>query len=499
MTRKQTPRNSRTYSWLETLPVVNSDFTDPSKASTPPPQRRQSLLQSGTRTTLGVISPNRMSQSPSKNPDVPKTPGRARSQIVGSNDDPERTPTANLATRSLPLRPQPQRQESPTRPITRSQKSRILEQEEVETWREAQEDDDQFLDSASQKQRRSKNLRSQGDEDDEEDDEEEVEGSESVATGITSSNVELEGVTIIQTTFDDKKYPLPDDAKSFASSLRSILQKSKIIPFCFRGVAEAEFSDFDSPTCIAAKESDCLLRLSTDEASRNDLWKEVLKIKDRALECAQGKYSEPAWNCEVHSSLLRCALEGYYKDQKIWYRNVTTHRITEKIIQPKIQGKRKPGQMVDFSIVMTPPKNLVQAVRNKMGKSFNLNQTSADDVENALIGANLETKVKALDISKGIRQLACWNLAQYNKMRQLNPGLTWQELPFLPAILTQEHAWNLYIIRMISQDEILVQGPMLVGTSAGLVGIFQILCTIQRLALWTRDHGNWWRQYVLGF
>ena len=443
-----------------------------------------------------------MPPSPIKKPGALKTPSknaRACSQIPDPPDDPDLTPTANLqasaTSRSLPPPPQPRPQESPTRRSTRLQKSNEHMQDEEEFWQRAEEDDGRLHHSASQPKLGPRmqmlTLDDVYSEQDEEDD-------RSLSSGNTTSDVSLEGVTLVEAQFQNENYAFPPPGmESLTSDLLQISRSSKVVPFRFRHAAQAKKSFVDPSDCIALQESDCKLHLPADEANCEDLWKEVLKIKDRAQECEEGNYSEIAWNCEVHSSLLRCALEGYWKDRNVWYRIVTTHRITEKSIIPKLHGKKKPGSMVDFSMVTTPSQQVIEAVYNKIGRTANINQTSAEDVEQSVLTTNIETKVKILDIKKGVHQLAVWSLAQYNKLQQLNPELEWQELPVLPAILTQQHKWNLYFIRRIAEDKILVQGHITVGTSAGVVGIFQILATIQRLARWSEEYGAWWENNVL--
>ena len=148
--------------------------------------------------------------------------------------------------------------------------------------------------------------------------EEEEEDEGSLSSGMTTSDVRLEGVILIEAEIQDKDHAFPPpDIKSLASDLLQISRSSNVIPSRFRLAAQDMISFVDPPDYIALYESDCKLRLPADEASCEDIWKNALRIQERAQECANGRYSEMAWNCEVHSSLLRCALKGYRKSKNV--------------------------------------------------------------------------------------------------------------------------------------------------------------------------------------
>ena len=528
--RKRSKASFSTCSWLDTLPFDASDFSDPSTAPTPPARKRRDLhkrtdSREKKREVLGAISFNRMPASPPKpfpqNPIaksvMPKTPSEKISSPVRAGHsergeesvDPDLTPTANAPHCINPRSCRPQ--QSPTRRSTRiseqitkhlPQHSKSVTSDE-EFWAGSKGGEEIIHQSASEAGRGVAMLTLEDDDDEDNDNDNDNDSeSQETSSGRSTSNVRLKGIRVVETSIEDKTYPpLNEGMKSLVRDLHQIGRGSKVIPSRYRQVAQEASFLLDGSDYFSTTDPECHIKaLPATEEESADFWKEIVKIEDSTQECMRKKFSEAGWNCEVHSRLLRLALQGYWKEQNVWYRNVTAHRIIEKAIIPQLRGKAKPGSIVDFSIVTELSQTTLEEIYAKLRvrKTSNINQTGAEDVEESVLAINMETKVKIIDGGKGVRQLIVWSLAQFNKFQQLSPNLAWNELPALPAILTFNHAWNLLIIRKIADDEVLVQSGFQVGRSDNILGIFQILAAIQRLAKWAKDdYMVWWDRNIL--
>ena len=102
MKRKWDAFMSTTHSWLDSLPTVPSDFTDPSIACSSLRRRRASQPRSA-RTTLGIISPNRM---PSSSPIKDLWPSKHPPKLHDRPQAHSKIPTAHPMRTCMPLAPQ---------------------------------------------------------------------------------------------------------------------------------------------------------------------------------------------------------------------------------------------------------------------------------------------------------------------------------------------------------------------------------------------------------
>ncbi|KAG8527284.1 uncharacterized protein KY384_008028 [Bacidia gigantensis] len=465
---------SRTLSWLDSLPSPASLFCDPASTSELSRKRRKTQQQSlPIRTALGCISSNimapRSNQSPQK-PNLvafqPQTPPKPL------NDDDDKTPRPHLHTdHSLPARAPSSPHMSPTRSSRR------------------------IAEKAPSSEAGSSALSSSA----------LIEENDALgrfiphASTTPSSYLHSDRFEITKASFNAADYPFPPPRlERLTEDLLQIGQGISIIPYELKAHAFPDmFAAERNKAYVTLKGSVCPVQLPGGQEAIDEFYKELRKILAAASECDEKDCSEPSWNDEVHSRILRLALQGQRKDTHIWYRNVTMHKITKEA-KPPLSGKAQDGSMVDFAILIEPP-NETLAKLNTIFSSNCLNQTDAKDLEKTILATNIETKVQgARSRAKGICQLAVWTLAQFTKLKLLNPGLQWTDLPTMPVILTERHSWTLLVMRMISETEILVHIGQQVGNTGTIRGLFQVIATIQRLARWSReDYMKWWEDQIL--
>lgn len=161
-------------------------------------------------------------------------------------------------------------------------------------------------------------------------------------------------------------------------------------------------------------------------------WFRAFLIHQATNECLVGSKSEPAWNSEVHSRILRLALEGEWAEEEVWYEDITLARISNKSLVPRnIATGAMQSKMVDYAIVINPSQDftgdaskslhnhIIEKLRVEKA-SASINHTAAEWVRFKPIGVNIETKKGAVGEDEAHVQLGTWLTAQYSRLRQLN-------------------------------------------------------------------------------
>ncbi|KAG8532416.1 uncharacterized protein KY384_002901 [Bacidia gigantensis] len=518
-----------TREWLDSLPS-SSDFTDPSVASTPPKKKRKvngCQQLHGKRPVLSSISTNIMAPKASQTKKgaqatpslAPNTPPRQTPVSTASLLDHEKTPTQNNPNPRRPshrlTRSEPSPQKLPTRQSSRLHPQaapqippfslltlaparerrgghgHILEEEE-----EAEEEADGEIEDIGELE--------VGDEAADEGDEA---SSDSAASTEVSQFLRLRDYHIQQASFEDEQYAFPPpNLKTLTENLFDIAHGTNTIPLQLKDRTSAASLPLKRKyisESVAKNAAECTVRLSAeDEEAVTDFWKEIIRIKGFANECEAKSYAEPRWNNQVHSRLLSLALAAGRQQNHTWFRNVTTHRITDPEIRDGLVGTGKHATMVDYAILLELSSETIERIVKKLGalRTDELNQSRAKDLDKVILAANIETKVlgSGKARAKGIRQLAIWTIAHFRKLVQLNPGLAWSDLPTLPVVLTESHQWIFFAMRMTGPGELLVHGGEPIASTADIQGIFKVLALIQRLARWCKEeYLVWWEEKIL--
>ena len=248
----------------------------------------------------------------------------------------------------------------------------------------------------------------------------------------------------------------------------------------------------------------------TESLDHTLFWHRVSMIHPATIECLVDSDPEPAWNSEVHSRLLRLALEGHWETQEVWYKDVTVARISNKSLAPwNIATWAMQPKMVDYAIVINPSQNfsgdpskslhnrIIEKLRVETGAS--INQTSAEWVRFKPIGVNVETKKGTVGEDEAHVQLSTWLTAQYSRLRQLMPGKTKTKLPSFPVLSVQGQRWLLMIICIHGNERIDHIKELYLGDTGSVIGVFQIIAAIRRVAQWVKDeYRPWFEREILG-
>lgn len=241
-------------------------------------------------------------------------------------------------------------------------------------------------------------------------------------------------------------------------------------------------------------------------------WFRVCDLHAAASECQHDQLFEAAWNAEVHSTVLRLALQGRRREETgVWYRDVTTATILESCLHlSPFSTTRTSGKRVDYAIILEPSEELRPRIKDKVERSFSttINHTAQEHIRYKPIAIGIETKrlsqekLKAdQDKQKADEQLLVWVSGHFTRLRQLLSTKQSQEIPALPLLLVQGHDWKLYMAKVgenpLERKLDLFQ-EMIIGSTASIVGIYTLLAALRRLAEWAeKKYGPWFVESIL--
>ena len=310
---------------------------------------------------------------------------------------------------------------------------------------------------------------------------------------------------------------IPTELKDFVDDMARIADGIEIIPTAVKDnfvaigetVRDHSLIKEDKKYGVKKAEKGTMGKM-TGGLNHTKFWDRVLMIRRSTLECVAENVSEPSWNSEVHSTLLRLALEGYWETQEVWYRDITTARISSKSLVPwnMVTGAMQ-SKMVDYAIMINPSReftdpssgNLHNHVveKLKVEKAVSINQTAAEYVRYKPIAVNIETKRGAVGEDEAHIQLSTWLTAQYTRLRQLMPPNAKTELPSFPVLSVQGQRWLLMIAWIHDNGRIDLIKELHLGLTGSAIGVYQVIAAIQRIAQWVKDvYRPWFEREILG-
>lgn len=337
--------------------------------------------------------------------------------------------------------------------------------------------------------------------------------SESTTSNRSSSprkarfDMQLAKVSVKNTTFGAPGRELPASANDLYRAIRSIDLHRHVLPSAIRSIIKNTVEDLDE---------DMYYNISSDDTEDPQIhharWQRILRVLDAARECKDGDYPKSAWNSEVHSRVLRIALEGRESTQ-VWYKDLTSARISERGLLPNIPGFSPKLKMVDYGIVIQPTvDSILEASIERLCREQQLesvNQTNPNHVRFTPMAVSIVTKRAAIEEDQAILQLNNWVSAHFAKLDSLVGSYAPNEkakaevkakatMPILPLVKIQGHDWKLLIAEK-KTDLILIHGELAIGSTQSHLGVYQILAALRRLARWVNDeYRPWWIREILG-
>ncbi|KAL8653684.1 MAG: hypothetical protein Q9210_001953 [Variospora velana] len=299
-------------------------------------------------------------------------------------------------------------------------------------------------------------------------------------------------------------YPFPSAAQPLRNDLRALQKRKGLLDISIREIAKDKLGIDEEDALYKTPEN----TVTPEESFRHlRTWYNVLEIESAAEECEVEDDAEASWNTEVHSRILREALRGHWRSKNIWYKDITTARIFDKELLPKVPGLSAKNKLVDFAIIVRPQvlSVLDGAIKRKCASMppKTINQTDASYVRNKPIAISMEVKRPAGNEDIAVVELQTWVTAHYKMLKVLldsNNALGTFDLPILPLVQVQGHTWNLWIAEYKeTENQIIIHRKISLGSTDEVVGIYQLIASVQRLAQWVaEEYQAWWIKAVLG-
>jgi len=317
------------------------------------------------------------------------------------------------------------------------------------------------------------------------------------------SDLQLSDVAVDWLAFNTKGLEIPDEAQALLKDVRRIGKGFRVIPDVVQRRAMEHMIREDG---YQAEEVFMGIFAGTDSSAQNEglkgdeVFDEAVKIKMAAMDCRNDDVAEPEWNSAVHYPLIKLALKDIWRSKGIWFHDISTARISDSSLLPGITSRVKKVQskMVDYAMVIRPAEDLLDRIRDLLRNSdgFSINQTDARYVRFRPIGLSIETNGGGIDEDKANTQLGTWVSAHFAKLSQLIRGDG--DLPPLPLIMIQGNKWEFMIAHKVNARKIEIYRDQSLGETGSILGIYQLLAALRRLAQWMDEVLRpWFEAHVL--
>lgn len=459
-------------SWLAKQPEDPEDY-EPSLGSDRKRLSRHRDIGSTKRRCLGEIEPNSVSMDPPKKLDKEKNAGIPHSRLALRSRTKQRSDEAVFEDND-------QENDQTPRPKTLSLKSLPkLDAPKVDAEESSSHDE-----STSNTETTSTNRK------------------RSPSPRKARQKLMLAEIGVIPVTIGSKGFELPKEVQILCHDLRRLQTQRGLLPLSIHNDARGEL-EFDDEMYYSEQPEPAE---TLHGLNHKEVWKTVLFIRDAAQESFDEDSPESTWNMTVHAPILQTALRGHWKSQEIWYKDLTTARVCDQDLLPKVQGASVKSKMVDFGVVIQPQarstlwKDIVEVCKSQAYHT--INQIDAPHLCRTPIAISMEVKRAGGSEDEALVQLETWVTAHYNNLKVLLRSSGQEvDLPILPLLQTQGHEWRLIIAEMKSKESLIIlHRGIKLGSTDSILGIYQIIASIDRLAQWvSSDYRTWWTRTVLGY
>ncbi|KAK1974836.1 hypothetical protein LZ30DRAFT_384162 [Colletotrichum cereale] len=230
-------------------------------------------------------------------------------------------------------------------------------------------------------------------------------------------------------------------------------------------------------------------------------YQRLAHISEKSVECMERLDYEAGWNDRVHSSLLEVALDTPARAPfpDLFFRNITASLISSAVLQQDAVLK---DTKVDYGIFIRPvgPDDELSILIDdyiRANTFATMTHTTLPDKPKTPLAISIETKSLSAKLNSGSAQLALWLRAQYQHLSQFASAGGGGDsascaLPIMPVILVLGDEWRVHFARR-TVDALFIHESINIGSSHTLVGCYQIIAGLRRLALWARsDYRDWW-------
>lgn len=268
---------------------------------------------------------------------------------------------------------------------------------------------------------------------------------------------------------------------------------------------------------------------------------DVVAVLQSAAYCAAHPAEEAMWNSAVHLPLLQMAVHGArtFRPQPsppsegnaVCVSVGITQCTTARIIREYLPTKETSGKQVDFCLHLdldassTTTMAKIDRIRASLPLQ-SINHTDLEGLVNRPIAISCESKKPDSDggAIQAKLQIGLWHAAQWKLLKSLVAAKQQRQRPeqhreqegnddgdgsddqgqpppllpkFLPAILIAGHDWSLAATTQMQGKTVLWTAHPF-GHTRDAVGVYRIVCGLQRLQTWaTDDYWLWYHDNVL--
>lgn len=310
------------------------------------------------------------------------------------------------------------------------------------------------------------------------------------------SDFKLADISAISRPFVERKEAFPKITDNLYLDLKEIERARGTIPICYK-TRVMKYTALDHPHKDDFSAGQLAL-FPNENLEPVAFWHRMSIVLRNALDCQKREAPEATWNEKVHSPLLEVALEG--NPLHVNYANVTSARITDTSVLPSTAAGQKvmDAKIVDFVMILDyldqdAEKQVIESCRHQVTDS--INHTSMTFIRYSPIAVSIETKRGAVEEYTANVQLALWVYAHFAKLKTFIPANRHHTIPHLPLVKVLGHQWFLQLAKPSgSRSEIVIYGDLLLGSTSSMLGVFQVVAAVRRLARWV---GNEYATFLM--
>ncbi|KAI1112016.1 hypothetical protein F5Y14DRAFT_284876 [Nemania sp. NC0429] len=221
------------------------------------------------------------------------------------------------------------------------------------------------------------------------------------------------------------------------------------------------------------------------------------EISERANNLAEEGHSEPSWNCEVYSPILRLGLVGL---DRVRHFNIATATPCPSLVPISEESDEiLQSKLVDYSLNLVPARDSPLAdaidkfIATQSPEMRTVAPTMYDPVRRRPQAIAIETKL-ANSPSDPLFQLTVWTQATFARFRRLidsTRGPDGISLLSLPLIAVRGHEWRLWFGHDTAHA-LELYGPLTIGSTETLMNTFKLIRSLRILAEWVDTDFRVW-------
>ncbi|KAI5920912.1 hypothetical protein F4810DRAFT_702689 [Camillea tinctor] len=232
---------------------------------------------------------------------------------------------------------------------------------------------------------------------------------------------------------------------------------------------------------------------------------DILKIFGSAIECFEEDHAEATWNTLVHWPVFELALgpivdvvetdgQSYSREDRVRVRGMPC-------TAARLINRAHGSKMVDYCIFVEPKAQEAERIAGIRAEDYNINHTDYNPLRERPIVLSAESKKPSEGGRNMQLQLGVWHAAQWAALEELLGTRAETErppaIPFLPALIIQDHDWS-FAASTRSGNKTILWSQQPIGTTASLLGIFQLVRSLRHIGAWIREsYWPWYRCAVL--